>query len=91
MNRQRLFISAYLTAGLIVLAVLIALTVVSPPSPSQLLPTLLFCLLIVFTDTFGVRLPAGVVSLLPMTTVAAYLVTGLVPSGWAAFVGTFIY
>jgi signal transduction histidine kinase len=91
MNRQRLFIYAYLAAGLIVLAILIVLAVASPPALPQLLPAVLFCGLIVFTDTFGVRLPAGVVSLLPMTAVAAYLVTGLVPAGWAAFVGTFIY
>ncbi|MBN1179896.1 MAG: GAF domain-containing protein [Anaerolineae bacterium] len=91
MNRQRLSVYAYLTPGVAVLGVLIALTLASPPAISQLLPTFLFCGLIAFTDIFGVRLPAGAVSLLPMTTVAAYLVTGLVPSGWAAFVGTLVY
>jgi signal transduction histidine kinase len=91
MNRQRLFISVYFAAGLTVFAILMGLTVASPPTISDILPTVLFCGLIAFTDTFGVRLPAGMVSLLPMTTVAAYLVTGLVPSGWAAFIGTLIY
>jgi PAS domain S-box-containing protein len=56
-----------------------------------LLPGLLFGALVVFTSTFGVRLPTGMVSLLPMTTVAAYLVTGLATTGWIAFAGTIIY
>lgn len=91
MSRRRTFIYAYLAAGLAVLLVLIGLTIASPPAASQILPTALFCGLIVFADTFGVRLPTGLVSLLPMTTVAAYLVTGWVPAGWTAFVGTWIY
>jgi len=90
MNRQRLSV-IHLAAGLTVLGILIALTLASPPHSVQLLPVLLFFGLIVFTNTFGVRLPAGMVSLLPMTTVAAYLVTGLIPAGWAAFVGTLAY
>ena len=91
MNRQRLVVFVYLAIGLLVLAVLIALTLNVPPSPDRLLPAALFCGLIVFTNTFGVRLPEGIVSLLPMTTIAAYLVTGLLPSGWAVFLGTLIY
>ncbi len=90
MKRQSLFI-VHISAGLIILTTLIALTWIYPPSSSQLLPAMLFCGLIAFTNTFGVRLPAGIVSLLPMTTVAAYLVMGLVPAGWAAFGGTLIH
>jgi two-component system, NtrC family, sensor histidine kinase KinB len=90
MNRQHL-LYVYVATSIIVLAVLIWLTLVTPPDLSQLLPALLFGVLIVFTDTFGVRLPAGMVSLLPMTTVAAYLVMGPVPTGWATLVGTLIY
>jgi signal transduction histidine kinase len=70
---------------------LIWLTFATPPALSQLLPALLFGALIVFTDTFGVRLPAGMASLLPMTTVAAYLVMGLVPAGWITLAGTLVY
>jgi NtrC-family two-component system sensor histidine kinase KinB len=90
MNRQRL-LYIYLTTTLAVLVILIWLTLATPPDLSQLLPALLFGVLIVFADTFGVRLPAGMVSLLPMTTVAAYLVLGPAPTGWATFVGTLIY
>jgi PAS domain S-box-containing protein len=90
-NRQRLSLYAHLAAGLCVFLILIALTSTSPWSSSELLPIVLFCGLIVFTDTFGVRLLSGMVSLLPMMTVTAYLVIGLVPSGWAAFMGTFIH
>jgi PAS domain S-box-containing protein len=90
MNRQHLFY-VYVATSILVLAIMIRLTLATAPDLSQLLPALLFGVLIVFTDTFGVRLPAGMVSLLPMTAVAAYLVMGPVPTGWATFVGTLIY
>jgi signal transduction histidine kinase len=89
-NRRYLY-PAYLIAALVILVALIWLTVVAPPEPAQWLLGILFGLLIVFTDTFGVRLAGGMVSLLPMTTVTAYLVTGLVPAGWAAYVGAVAY
>lgn len=91
MTRRQLFIYSYIASGIIILGVLMALAVSAPPSMVPWLAWVLFCGLIVFTDAFGVRLPAGVVSLLPMTTAAAYLVMGLVPAGWVAFVGTVIY
>lgn len=91
MNRRQLATYVHFTAGILDLLLLIALTLTMPPSPSQILPALLFCGLIVFTDTFGVRLPSGMVSLLPMMSIAAYLVMGLVPAAWAAFVATLIY
>jgi NtrC-family two-component system sensor histidine kinase KinB len=90
MNRQHLY-RVYLIASLITLAILVWLTTVTPPDLAQLLPWILFGTLVVFTNTFGVRLAGGAVSLLPMTTVAAYLVMGLVPTGWAAFVGALTY
>lgn len=90
MNRQHL-LYIYVATSIVILAVLIWLTIVTPPDLARLLPALLFGVLIVFADTFGVRLPAGMVSLLPMTTVAAYLVMGPVPTGWATLVGTLIY
>jgi NtrC-family two-component system sensor histidine kinase KinB len=91
MDRRYRFFFIYLASSLAVLAVLVWLTVMAPPEPRQILPAFLFCALIVFTHTFGVRLPAGVVSLLPMATAAAFVVMGSVPAGWAALVGTLIY
>jgi PAS domain S-box-containing protein len=90
MNRRHL-LYIYVATSIGILAILVWLTLTTPPALSQLLPALLFGVLIVFTDTFGVRLPAGMVSLLPMTTVAAYLVLGPVPTGWATLVGTLAY
>ncbi|MGD2145659.1 MAG: ATP-binding protein [Anaerolineae bacterium] len=82
---------AYVLAGLVTLATLLWRTIASPPSPLLLMPGLLFGILIVFADVFGVHLGGGVVSLLPMTTVAAYLVTGPLPTAWAAFVGALVH
>jgi two-component system, NtrC family, sensor histidine kinase KinB len=90
MNRQHLFY-VYIATSIVILVALIWLALVTPPALPQLLPALLFGVLIIFTDTFGVRLPAGTAALLPMTTVAAYLVMGLVPTGWITLAGTLVY
>lgn len=87
---RRYLDAAYRLAGIITLVMLAWLTIATPFAPNQLLPGILFGALIVFTDVFGVHLAGGMVSLLPMTTVAAYLVMGPVPTGWAAFVGSMI-
>jgi NtrC-family two-component system sensor histidine kinase KinB len=76
--------------ALVVLAGLVQLTISMPPHIDIWLPFLLFEFLIVFTTTFGAPLTGGVVSLVPMTTAAAFLVVGLVPAGWIAFVGALI-
>jgi signal transduction histidine kinase len=81
----------YMVTGIAVLALLVWLTVVTPPGPVDILPGGLFGVLIVFTTTFGVPLAGGAVSLLPMTSAAAFLVLGLVPAGWAAFAGAIIH
>ena len=86
---RRYYIS--IIVGLVVLALLIWLTIVAPPEPGDWLPAIFFCTLIIFTTTFGVPLAGGAMSLLPMTTVAAYLAVGLVPAGWAAFVGAALH
>ena len=80
-----------LVVGAAVLGLLLWLTVRAPPSPATLLPGVLFAVLIVFTTTFGVPLGGGEVSLLPMTSAAAYLALGPIPTGWAAFVGALIH
>lgn len=51
---------------------------------------ILFILLIVFTTTFGVPLSGGVVSLLPLSIISAFLILDMVPAGWIAFSGAFI-
>lgn len=86
-NRYRLVI----VTGLIVLVLLGWLTVLTPPDPAHWIPGFLFVALIVFTTTFGVPLGGGSVSLLPMTTVSAYLVMGSTPTAWAAFVGASVH
>ena len=48
-------------------------------------------MLVVFTHTFGVPLAGGRASLLPTATVAAFLVMGLVPAGWVAFLGALLH
>jgi hypothetical protein len=50
-------------------------TIIAPPQPAQWLTSLLFTAPSAFTNVLGARLTGGLVSLLPMTTVAAYLVT----------------
>ncbi len=85
-NRNMLLI----LMALVVLAGLVQLTISMPPQVAIWLPFLLFEFLIVFTTTFGAPLTGGVVSLVPMTTAAAFLVVGLVPAGWVAYLGALI-
>lgn len=47
--------------------------------------------LIVFTTTFGVPLGGGTVSLLPMSTIATFLVLDIVPAGWGVFLGAALH
>ena len=51
----------------------------------------LFGVLIVFTFTFSVSTESVALSLLPTTTLAAYLVLGLVPVTWLTFGGALIH
>ncbi|MBN1579084.1 MAG: GAF domain-containing protein [Anaerolineae bacterium] len=90
MKNERRY-AIYMMTGSLTLTLLIWLTIRIPPQPADLLPGLLFGILIVFTITFGVRVAQGWVSLMPMTAVATYLVLGLVPAGWVAFVGAIIH
>jgi PAS domain S-box-containing protein len=88
-RKERFWIS--LAAGLVVLIFVIWLTVAYPPHPGDLLPAFLFVVLLAFTTTFGVPLGGGQVSLLPMTTVATYLVLGPVLTAWVVFLGALIH
>ncbi len=51
----------------------------------------LFVLLIVFTTAFGVPFGGGTVSFLPMSTIAALLIIGQIPAGWAAYLGAILH
>jgi NtrC-family two-component system sensor histidine kinase KinB len=77
--------------GGLVLALLIGLTAVTPPDAVDWVPGLLFAVLIVFTMTYGIPLAQGWVSLVPMAVAATYLVMGLVPAGWGAFLGAIVH
>lgn len=83
---RRYLPGVYLTAFAATVTVLLWLTAANPFPPDVLLPAVLFGGLILFADLFGVPLSAGVVSLLPMSTVAASLVMGPVTTGWIALV-----
>jgi len=80
-----------LAAGLGCLGLLVWLTVEEPLRPQDVGAVLLFTALIVFATTFGVPLGGGEVSLQPMTTVAAYLVLGSVPTAWAVFASALVH
>lgn len=90
MNRNRLQMGFFLL-GILVPIFLIGATISDPPPAGAVLPGLIFLFLIVFTNTFSVPLGPGLVSLLPMVTIAGFLVTGPVVAGWAAFLGAWIY
>lgn len=72
-------------AGTLTLVVLIWLTILAPPGPEAIFPSLIFFLLLLAMSLAGVPLGGGTASFLPMTTILAYLVVGLVPAGWIAF------
>ena len=76
------------TTSVIVLGVLVLLTIQTPLDGSHAIPGFVFGVLLLLTTTFGVRLVEGEVSLLPMTSLAAYLVMGAVPAAWAALLAT---
>lgn len=74
-----------------VFGAIVWLTVNAPPSEDVLLPSLIFLFLVVFTSTFSAPLGGGMASLTPMTIVAGYLITGLIPAAWIAFIGLLIH
>jgi len=77
--------------GGLALALLIGLTAVAPPDAADLAPGFLFGVLTVVTLTFGLPLPQGSMSLVPMAVAGAYLVMGLVPAGWVAFLAAIVH
>lgn len=77
--------------GLITLAFLVQITLVSPPTLALLPTTVLFGVLIIFTMTFAISLGGGTLSLTSMTILAAYMVVGPVMAAWAAFIGALVH
>lgn len=73
------------------LLVLIWLTILDPPGIGSLGLTFVFLILIVFTSVFSAPLEGGMASLTPLVTVSSFLLIGLIPSAWIAFLGTVIY
>ena len=88
---HRVRITASLLAGAAVLALLVRLTIASPPSGDKVVPAILLGMLVVFTTVFGVPLAGGRGSLLPMTTAAAFLILGPVPTAWIVFLGALVH
>ena len=76
--------------GLLVLILLISLTFQNPPDFEKFAIILLFEFLVVFTTTFGVPVSGGTVSMLPMSTLASFLVIGSTWAGWVAFLGAIL-
>ena len=76
--------------GVIVFFILIYSTALTPRNIEHVALAVLFVFLVVFTQTFGVPLGGGTVSLLPMTLVSAFLAMGAIPAGWAAFMGAIL-
>lgn len=77
--------------GLITLAFLVQITLISPPTLALLPTTVLFGVLIIFTMTFAISLGGGMLSLTSMTILAAYMVVGPVMAAWAAFIGALVH
>jgi len=85
----RYFIS--IGAGLLILFFLIFQSYQYTFHVEDLGIALVFVFLIVFTTTFGVPLGGGTVSLLPMSTIATFLVLDIVPAGWGVFLGAALH
>ncbi len=77
-------------SGTVTILLLIVMSWFHSPSLEILPAILLFFTLVAFTNTFGVLMAGGYVSLVSMTILAAYLVMGVSGAGWAAVVGSLI-
>ncbi len=88
--KTRIYPVALIT-GILTLLILGVMTAFDP-LPLTLLPLwMIFCGLIVFSAVFSIPMGGGAVSLLPMLSVASYLVLGPVAAGWAAACAAVLY
>ncbi len=88
-TRYRYYLS--MSVGILVLIFLIYQITGAPLSIDNSAIFSLFVLLIVFTTAFGVPFGGGTVSFLPMSTIAALLIIGQIPAGWAAYLGAILH
>jgi PAS domain S-box-containing protein len=72
-------------AGVLTLIILVWITIQTPPGPEAILSSIVFLLLLLVISLVGVPLGGGTASFLPMMSITAFLVIGLVPAGWIAF------
>ncbi len=75
----------YFLTGVLTFIVLVWLTIVNPPGPEVILPSFVFLALLLVMTLVGIPAGGGTASFLPLTTITAFLVVGLVPAGWIAF------
>jgi NtrC-family two-component system sensor histidine kinase KinB len=75
----------FFLAGVLTFIILLWLTILTPPGPETILASILFLLLLLVMSLVGIPLGGGTASFLPMATITAFLVVGLVPAGWIAF------
>ena len=79
-NRSKRFLFAVI--HILFLLLLLYLTSIVKPAPVDGLAFVLFGILTVFTMFQGIKLAGGLISLLPMVAVAAYLVMGPLAAAW---------
>jgi len=70
--------------GIITIGILVGINQFTPTATVDKPEWLLFTGLILLTTIFGIPLGGGEVSMLPMTSLAAMMVMGIIPAGWAA-------
>ncbi len=80
-----------ISATLMVVGLLVALSISHPVDGALLVAVGLFAWLIVFTITYSIPLVDGALSLMPMTVAAASLALGKIPAAWATTAGIFLH
>lgn len=80
-----------LIAGIELALLLLLLSLSLGISPAIAIFLIPFLILNIFMAIFGLYLGGGKVSLLPMVTIATYLIWGAVPAAWIAYLGAMIH
>jgi len=91
MVKVRFYKTVPFITSLVCVALLISISDPASFGWERLVSGAAFAILVVFTATFRAPLRGGFVSLMPMVTLAGYLVLGLATSGWVAFLSSFIH
>ncbi|MFQ5398917.1 MAG: ATP-binding protein [Anaerolineae bacterium] len=90
MNRKQRQLLTILANGL-TLMLLVSLTRPIPLGAFDFPAIFLFSVLILFTMVTGIVLGAGFVSLLPLSTIVAFLTIGLAPTAWLIYLCSWVY